>query len=181
MDQMKKEETEPDWTAIRLAYEDPSVKLREMAPAQGVTWQKIVHEAVARGWRSRAGKRPRRKTPTTADRLLGSELRPGSLATRLKRLIAREIETIEGERAATRDAMEKERDARRLGSLVRSLEKLNDIKAAKEKREPRDADDAGADDDRRAELERRLAGLAAGGATVGVSGEPVAGGDKLAP
>jgi hypothetical protein len=168
---------EPDWAAIQLLYEDAAQPLTTIAEFTGLTWQKIVAYARWHGWH-------RCKAPKLADvpaaELMGAALRPSHLATRLKRLIAREIETIEGESAAKRDALQKERDARRLSSLVRTLEKLNDIKAAKSKRDPKSGDGAADGDALRAELLRRLARLAAGDGAGDVSAKPDTGGSGVA-
>ncbi|MCE9649556.1 MAG: hypothetical protein K8R18_08040 [Parvibaculum sp.] len=169
----------PDWAAIRPRYEDADQPLTEIADEAGVSWQSIAAHAKRNGWALRQP--PKSPTRRAAD-LAGAALMPSKLASRLKRLIAREIDAIEGESTEDRPALERERDARRLSSLVRSLEKLNDIKAAKEKRDPRRADNrtGGGDGAMRAELARRLARIAAGGGPDGVSGEPEPGGDGVA-
>lgn len=166
-----------DWVEIRRDYEDIEKPLAETAAKAGMNWQKLVGIAKAAGWKPRT---PPAKPAPPASELGGSSLAPSKLATRLKRLIAREIESIEGEIAHERDAVEKERDARRLSTLVRSLEKLNDIKAAKAKREPKSGDSAEDAEALRAELERRLARIAAGDNAGGVPGEPDPEGDGLA-
>jgi hypothetical protein len=170
-------EVKPDWADIRRDYEDIEKPLAKTAAKAGMTSQKLVCLARGAGWMLR---KPPEVSARPASELAGSALKPAHLATRLKRLIAREIESIEGEIAHERDAIEKERDARRLSTLVRSLEKLNDIKAAKAKREPKSGDTAEDSDAMRAELERRLARLAAGEGAGGISGQPDASGDGLA-
>ncbi len=170
-------EPKVDWAEIRRDYEDIEKPLAETAANAGMSWQKLVYLARGAGWTPRT---PPDKPSPPASELGGSSLAPSKLATRLKRLIAREIESIEGEIAHERDAVEKERDARRLSTLVRSLEKLNDIKAAKAKREPKSADGAEDGGALRAELERRLARIAAGDGASEISREPESGGDGLA-
>lgn len=171
------DEAGPDWAAIRLLYEDRSNALTAIADFAGVSAQKVIRHATVNGWQSRTAAKYR---DAPASELMGSALKPVRLATRLKRLIAREIESIEGEIAHERDAVEKERDARRLSTLVRSLEKLNDIKAAKAKREPKSGDTAEDAEALRAELERRLARIAAGDNAGGVPCEPRPEGNGLA-
>ncbi|MGB3808906.1 MAG: hypothetical protein WA943_02355 [Parvibaculum sp.] len=168
---------EPDWETIRARYEDLAQSLAEIAASEGVAWQKISSYARRAGWKLRQP--PKSEARRAAD-LAGAALMPTKLASRLKRLIAREIDAIEGESTQDRPALERERDARRLSTLVKSLEKLNDIKAAKEKREPKSADERNGDGDMRAELERRLARLSAGSGAAGVSCEPDAAGDGVA-
>ncbi|HEX7774922.1 MAG TPA: hypothetical protein VF449_00180 [Parvibaculum sp.] len=170
-------EVKADWAKIRRDYENAKKPLTETAAKAGMTWQKLVSIARGAGWKPRT---PPELPMRPSNELGGSSLAPSRLATRLKRLIAREIESIEGEIAHERDAVEKERDARRLSTLVRSLEKLNDIKAAKAKREPKSGDGADDGDAMRAELERRLARLAAGDGANGISGQPDTAGDALA-
>ena len=164
---------EPGWAAIRHLYEDRSVPLADVAKKAGMAWQKVSRHAAQSGWKMRT---PPPAPDAPAGELTGAALMPSKLAARLKRLIAREIEAIEGENARTRDAAQKERDARRLGSLVRSLEKLNDIKAAKIKRDPKSGTDRCDGEAMRAELERRLARLAAGAGEESLSARPDGGG-----
>jgi hypothetical protein len=163
-----------DWAEIRRDYEDAAAPLDRTAAKAGMTKQKLIRLASGAGWKPRT---PAKKHKPAAE-LNGGALKPASLAARLKRLIAREIEAIEGESTSARDAAEKERDARRLASLVRTLEKLKDIKASKTKRKDADAKDDG--DDLRAELHRRLARLAAGDGAGGIPGEPWAARDGMA-
>ncbi len=156
------------WVAIRRAYEDGAVPLVETAAKAGVSTQKLIRHATDAGWKMRT---PPKKAKPAAE-LKGGALRPTSLAARLKRLIAREIEAIEGESTGARDPAEKERDARRLSSLVRSLEKLNDIKAAKLKN-PKGSKGKEEDGDAlRTELQRRLARLATGSGVEAISRQP---------
>lgn len=169
---VRKKVKEPDWTKIRAAYEDVDVPLAETADKAGLNSQMLIARARREGWRPRTAPP---KAPAPAAELTGAQIKPSSLATRLKRLIAREIETIEGESAKKRDAMQKERDARRLSSLVRSLEKLNDIKAAAKAKPGKKKEEDG--DELRTELQRRLARLVTGGDADGVSGEPRATGN----
>lgn len=159
----------PDGAKIRAAYEDISVPLSETAKAAGVSAQALVARARREGWRSRT---PMPVKPAPAAELTGAAMKPSSLATRLKRLIAREIEAIEGESTKKREAAEKERDARRLSSLVRSLEKLKDMKSGKDKTDRKKDEDG---DALRTELQRRLSRIAAAADEGGVSGDAQSG------
>ncbi|KAB7741610.1 hypothetical protein F2P47_04195 [Parvibaculum sedimenti] len=161
----KAKRKEPDWAKIRAAYEDPAVPLSGTAKVAGVNAQTLIARARREGWRART---PAPAKPAPAAELTGAAMKPSSLATRLKRLIAREIEAIEGESTKKREAAEKERDARRLSSLVRSLEKLKDMKSGKEKTDKKKDEDG---DALRTELQRRLARLAAAANADGVSDE----------
>lgn len=88
------------------------------------------------------------------------------LAARLTRLIAREISDLERQRTVSRDEAEGERQARRIATLVRSIDKLNEIEQAARRAKK---DDPSADNEKRraeeaglrAALESRLARLLA--------------------
>lgn len=125
-----------------------------LAEEYGMTRQRLTSHAVKLGWQMR---QVHRTPQQIAADLVGAQLMPSRLASRLKRLIAREIDAIEGETLADRPAVERERDARRLASLVRSLEKLNEIKARKEKQEGKSDGERATSEDLSAELERRFA------------------------
>jgi len=143
-----------DWEVIRPLYEDGTTTVTALADEYGMTRQRLTRHAVKLGWRLRQVYRsPQKKA---AD-LVTSQLMPSRLASRLKRLIAREIDAIEGETLQDRPAVERERDARRLASLVRSLEKLNEIKARKAKQEGKADGERATAEDLSAELERRFA------------------------
>ncbi|MFZ3032689.1 MAG: hypothetical protein WA138_01560 [Parvibaculum sp.] len=170
------EVAEPDWTAIRVKYEIPEIPMRDVAAGTGMQWQKISAYAARHGWKLR---KPRtRAQKDDARRDMG--LQPTRLATRLKRLIAREISSIENEDMSKRPAADRERDARRLSSLVRSLEKLNDIKAAKNKREREEETGEPDDEAIHAELQRRFDRLAAAGGEGKPSAKPEPSGETLA-
>ena len=169
---------EPDWAAIRVRYENLDVPLRQVAEGTGMTWQRIAIHAKRAGWDMRQPRNAKEKA-AAAEYV---SIAPMRLSTRLKRLIAREIEAIESEDTAERPAADRERDARRLASLVRSLDKLNDLKANKAKRNEKadGEDESGSGTDHRAELVRRFARLVAAGNAERPSGEPERSGDGLA-
>lgn len=170
--------SEPDWAAIRKRYECLDVPIDQVAEGTGMTWQKIAMYARSAGWDMRKPRNAKAK----AKAIELASIAPMRLSTRLKRLIAREIEAIESEETAERPAADRERDARRLASLVRSLDKLNDLKANKAKRDEKadgESEDS-AGDDHRAELERRFARLVAAGNAQQLSGELEPDGNGLA-
>ncbi|MES1990259.1 MAG: hypothetical protein V4441_04815 [Pseudomonadota bacterium] len=171
------DKVEPDWEAIRPRYEDTSNNLIELADEYGVAWQTLSMYGAKHGWAMR--KTQRTPAQKAAD-LVSSQLMPSRLASRLKRLIAREIDAIESETLADRPAVERERDARRLSSLVRSLEKLNEIKARKDKQEGKADGDRATSEDLGAELERRFARYHADRGADSVSGEPEPQGETMA-
>lgn len=167
---------EPDWAAIRLKYEIAELPMSEVVAGTNMQWQKVSAYAAAHGWKLR---KPRNRAQKD-DALRDAGLAPTRLATRLKRLIAREISSIENEDTSERPAADRERDARRLSSLVRSLEKLNDIKAAKNKRERETETDVPDDEAIHAELERRFNRLAATRGKDELSEKPEPAGEILA-
>lgn len=169
-------EGEPDWAAIRVKYEIAEMPMSEVAAGTGMQWQKIAAYAARHGWRMRKPRTRAQKDEALRD----AGLAPTRLVTRLKRLIAREISSIENEDMSERPAADRERDARRLSSLVRSLEKLNDIKAAKNKREREEATDEPDEEAIQAELERRFGRLAAGSGKGGAAEKPEPGGEAMA-
>tara|TARA_R110000868_G_scaffold12110_8_gene58732 strand:- start:347 stop:892 length:546 start_codon:yes stop_codon:yes gene_type:complete len=170
-------DAEPDWAAIRKRYECLSVPITKVAEGTDMTWQRIAIHAKRNGWEMRKPRNAKEKEAA----IESANIAPLRLSTRLKRLIAREIEAIESEDTAERPAADRERDARRLASLVRSLDKLNDLKANKAKRDDKaDGESEGSGADHRAELERRFARLVAAGGAERLSDEPERSGDELA-
>lgn len=151
-----------DWETIRADYEIGSRPLAEIALEHKITTQKITSRARAENWPKRGEvaeeKRLETELPQDAE----------ALAARLTKLIAREIADIERQRKTERDEAEGERQARRLATLVRSIDKLHEIEKAVRlaKRNDPEADKAkrrAEDELIRAELESRLARLLDGG------------------
>lgn len=142
-----------DWDRIRVDYEIGARKLKAIGLEHGITSQKIAARARHENWpkRAEAAEAPPPKT--------GGELPEDAeaLATRLTKLIAREIADVEGQRRITRDDAEGERQARRLASLVRSIDKLHEIEQAARQAKKNDPDSDRKK--RRDEDERILAGL----------------------
>lgn len=163
---------EPDWTAIRAVWVAGAMPLAEMARAHDVPWQTIKARARREAWPApgSAPVSPVEAEPTAQ----GKRASARQLASRLRDLIEREIADIEIEKSGKRAAADQERAARRLASLVRSLDKLNEIDHAdKARRDARAAARATQEEDHRAELESRLARLAdVMAAEAGAAGEP---------
>lgn len=144
-----------DWDTIRADYEIGVKPLTEIAAEHGVTVQKIVGRAKKQLWPPRAEVTRKTAPPEMPD---DAE----ALAARLTKLIAREIADIERQARTTRDGAEGERQARRLASLVRSIDKLHEIeKTASQAKKNDPASDKAkrrAEDERlRLELDQRLA------------------------
>jgi len=130
-----------------------------MAKAYDVPWQTIKARARREDWPA-MGSQPPPAVPAEKP-AQGKRASARQLATRLRDLIEREIADIEIEKSGKRAAADQERAARRLASLVRSLEKLNEIDHAdKARRDARAAARQSEGEDHRAELESRLARLA---------------------
>ncbi|MEX2248038.1 MAG: hypothetical protein WD671_00275, partial [Parvibaculum sp.] len=125
--------TAVDWDAVEDAWRDPARKITEIAAEIGVTRQRLAAEARKREWPPRLSMTPRGRTRSakiseTAGKI-GGAVRRGAMATRLKRLIESEIADVE-RKYRSGDAAMREGAAKRLNSLVRSLDKLRDIEAS---------------------------------------------------
>jgi len=168
---------------IKKEYAANKRTLREIADEYGISWQAISTRAWREGWPPRGGKtgkspvRPKLDGPQR-----GETVTPKQLGLRLRRIIANEIADMESRKNSEDDA-EREKTIRRIASLTRSLDKLKLIKKPEQEksadgkqRRGKSADGAGL----RAELERRLARLAAGSGEGGVSCEPERSGGGLA-
>lgn len=168
---------------IKKEYAANKRTLREIADEYGTSWQAISTRARIEGWplrNGKTGKPPIKQKPDGPQR--GEIVTPKQLGLRLRRIIANEIADIESRKNSDDDA-EREKTIRRIASLTRSLDKLKLIKKPEQEKSAdgkqkrgKSADGAGL----RAELERRLARLAAGSGEGGVSCEPERSGDGLA-
>ncbi|WP_293207986.1 hypothetical protein, partial [Parvibaculum sp.] len=132
----------------------------EIALEHGIHYNKIIGRARAEQWPKRGEVEEPQKVATE----LPEDAE--ALAARLTKLIAREIADLERQRKTERDEAEGERQARRLATLVRSIDKLGEIEQAarRAKKDDPAADRArrrAEDDAIRAALESRLARLAA--------------------
>lgn len=147
-----------DWETIRAEYEIGARPLAEIALEHKITTQKITRRARDESW-------PKRGEVEEA-KALATELPEDAeaLAARLTKLIAREIADIERQRKTERDEAEGERQARRLATLVRSIDKLHEIEKAARQAKKNDPESDKArrraeDEALRAGLESRLARL----------------------
>jgi hypothetical protein len=168
---------------IKKEYVANKRLLQEIAAEYGVSWQAISMRARLEGWPLRNGSAgaPPVMPPREIDER-GDLVTPKQLGLRLRRIIANEIADIEN-RSHSEDDAEREKTVRRLASLTRSLDKLKLIKRPEQEKSgdgKTKRGDAAGGASLRAELERRLARLHAGGKEDGVSGEPVGSGDGLA-
>ncbi len=163
-------EDDIDWAAVKRAYADPAIPLRETAATLGIPWQTLSAKATREGWPMRCAQ-SRAKNAAPEERATAGRLKQSNLLTRLRRLIDREISDIEKEYEQEGAPADRERAAKRLTVLVRSLDKLTEIQNATKKAKPADgAEKSG--DALHAELERRLARLAAGDGAGGVPEKP---------
>ncbi|MDE1173853.1 MAG: hypothetical protein PW790_09310 [Parvibaculaceae bacterium] len=146
-----------DWSRIERDYVAGVRPVIEIANEAGMPVGVLVREVRRRGWPLRTGKKK-----------AGSR---HGLAARLKKLIEAEIEDIEGQELGERNAADRERDARRLSSLLGSLGKLFEIERdqSKGKKTPVRK---GEGDAFIQELERRLARIAAAGHPAEIPEEP---------
>ena len=171
---------ELDWETIRAEYEIGKRRLSEIAFDHGIHCNRILARAKTENWpkRGEVAEEQRLETELPQD--------AEALAARLTRLIAREIADIERQRKTMRDEAEGERQARRLATLVRSIDKLHEIEKAARlaKRNDPEADKArrrAEDESIRAELESRLSRLAGGGGKGRVPQKPDAARGAAAP
>lgn len=149
----------PDWAAVKRAWKAGKLKPKEIAEAFGTTHQKIAAKARAEKWDEEKAKAPPVST--------------ANLMKRLRKLLQRQIGEIETREEETQSAQARERDARTLSSLSRTMEKLIEIEREREAMRRAKAKDGPEDGDAlRAELERRLARLEETGAAGTVSEKP---------
>jgi hypothetical protein len=167
---MPRSDEDIDWETIRVEYDIGMRSLAEIALEHRITTQKIVSRATREDWPKR-GQVTEKAVIATA---LADDA--GALAERLTKLIAREIADLEQQRKTMRDEAEGERQARRLSTLIRSIEKLHEIEQAARRAKK---DDPAADAARRRKedealrgiLEGKLARLAAAGEAARLSGK----------
>lgn len=175
--------TQIDWVEIERAYQTDR-KVAEIATQYGLTRQVLVATAKAKQWTLRkdrgkqAEKRPHRKGDGK------KSVTSAALRVRLTRLVERQIHEIEDQIETVGSGADRERAARTLSNLTRTLEKLVELRrAARQERQARQRDleqakskKAGVNGTEhrniRRELERRLARLSTGNRAAEVSGEP---------
>jgi len=110
-----------DWTAVRAAYERGEESIAEISRRFGVPTSTIYNRRDAEGWTTR-----QLKAPAPEKR---SRKRRRQMVARFFETLARQMHDVEQSLAADPDGAEtsssgRERDARTLASLVRTLEKL---------------------------------------------------------
>ncbi|MFP4003313.1 MAG: hypothetical protein ACLFV8_06025 [Alphaproteobacteria bacterium] len=164
---------ETDWDLVATLYADHSVPLREIERRCGVARSTITSRAKREGWPAR---RPHRHNILHRPKYR-------ILINRMFRTLDRQMREIEqrlkAEAASGRSATARERDARTLSSLTRTLEKLGDLEkeaaaavSAEAQSDAHDREETLDTEGMRAELEGRLARLLAETGENGVSGKP---------
>ena len=171
--------------SLRHAYEESTDPLDVIAAHHGLSRQKLVAMAQREGWAARTKRQtgsratsrstPRRSRPVTkrrrgrAERASAQGLK--AVAARLALLLEAELGDVEARLATERSSKEREREARRLASLVRAVDRLLALENQTGKASGRTASSSvkpsasgeSHEKDTLAELERRLARLAAEG------------------
>jgi len=155
--------TSQQWDEIEQRYSNSDQSIAEMAREFGIPRQRIGRYAMQRGWVRTATRRrlEEAKRGEVQEHVL--------LASRLVQVFERQIKKTEEyldrvqEDEPSLSVSERERDARTLASLTRTLKQLEELRrlpevAAKDKSGVKDQDVHG--DDMRAELQRRLDQLA---------------------
>ena len=138
-----------DWAAVRRAYVNDGVAVREICRIHAIQAQTLYRRARQEGW-------PRRR-PSEGD---GSEDASLRLLARLRRIAEDQIAEVEARRATRAGATpsgEPERDARILNELVKLIERIAAIEAKHQVR--RDGSLEGSQTDRaqrRADLADKL-------------------------
>lgn len=153
-----------DWDLVAALYTDHSIPLKEIGRRCGVPASTIAGKAFRESWPPRKGRRkykPHAKGQPTYRVLLARLFRA---LERQMREIEERLEPENG-KSPERTAAERERDARTLAQLTRTLEKWRELQreAAQAALAAAGADERGEIPDtetRRADLERRLARLA---------------------
>jgi hypothetical protein len=160
--------TQQQWAEVRRAYIGRSETVEAIADRFGVPPRALQHRARSEGWpRRRAGSRT--PSPRTASGTVPARRR---LIRRLFRIIEAELDLMESrmekqlkdlDRSADIPAVDRERNARAVATLVRSLDQVTEIAADLDRipgGQPKsaDADELFAEADRfRRELAERLA------------------------
>ena len=132
----------PDWCAIRHAYVDRGIPVRDICRTHGIYSQTLYRQADKEGWPRR---RKRQSDAEARDSL--------QLLARSRRLAHGQIAEIEARRAAKQDPTspgEAERDARALTALAKLIEHISAIEAKQQVRRdgPRDGTAGESQDDR---------------------------------
>jgi len=119
------EANSPDWTAVRVAYEAGAATVEDICRKHSVSPSAFYRKRKAEGWTPR---RPTAEAPATeASEIDRRRRRRRGLVSRLFEALERQMREIESRidgEAGERSAAGRERDARTLASLVRTLEKL---------------------------------------------------------
>ena len=140
----------PDWAAIRDAYVDRGVPVRDICQAHAIHSQALYRRAEKEDW-------PRRREKRSD----AEQRRTLKILARLRRLAEGQIDEIEARRAARTDPSspaEPERDARALTALAKLIEHIAAIEAKHQV--GRHGAQDGTDREQQADRARRRAALA---------------------
>lgn len=147
---LKTDSLTTDWEAVRQAYMNQSIPVRDICSTHGIFSQTLYRRAGKEGW-------PRRREPRD-----DAEARKTlKLLARLRRLAKGEIDQLEARRAGTSDVSSPanaERDARALTALAKLIEHIAAIEA--KHRVGRNGAQDGTDREQHADRARRRAALA---------------------
>ena len=128
-----------DWLKIREAYEASGEAVTQICFRFGVSTGALYKRAKAENWpqRSAAKKKPHNKKNTKQGSKKGREKLPNKverrqLIDRLYQAFEKQMSDFESQNALMADDGINEKDARTLGSLARTLEKLIELKNEEE-------------------------------------------------
>ena len=179
----------PDWVAVEAGYRDGVLTVGELCRRHGVSQRGLYRRARKYGWplrRDRSGQNEDQANAAGKDGLSRAPRSSRAPQPSRRRLISRLFKTLETQMQSIehrlngqaeivpQSAADRERDARTLSALVRTMEKLcelesadrRDLEAAKAAQAHVEKDPARFErdiQDLRQALARRIAGFASGG------------------
>ena len=128
-----------DWLKIREAYEAGGEAVTQICIRYGVSTGALYKRAKAESWpqRSEAKKKPKKTNKKRRAARAGEKISPDrverrQLIDRLYQAFEKQMSDFEIQNASNADDGINEKDARTLGSLARTLEKLIELKSEEE-------------------------------------------------
>ena len=128
-----------DWLKIREAYEADGEAVTQICTRYGVSTGALYKRAKVENWpqRSKAKKKPIKTnkikpTAKTGEKGSPEKVERRQLIDRLYQAFEKQMSDFELQNASTTDDGINEKDARTLGSLARTLEKLIELKSEEE-------------------------------------------------
>jgi len=128
-----------DWLKIREAYEADGEAVTQICIRYGVSTGALYKRAKVENWpqRSKAKKKPKKTNKIRRAARAGEKVSPArverrQLIDRLYQAFEKQMSDFEIQNASTTDDGINEKDARTLGSLARTLEKLIELKSEEE-------------------------------------------------